>query len=165
MPSAISDLLEAGRARARDAFADRMPRGFGGGAEAEHDRPLADRPWQALSPDVARALRPELPALADEIVAAVSEGVPDYARPLEGPFGRALRAGVEDALGQFVAAVEDPEAARAMGRETYVNLGRGEMRAGRSLDALLAAYRIGARVAWRRLAAAGARGRPAPAPP
>ena len=36
-----------------------------------------------------------------------------------------------------------------------MNLGRGEMRAGRSLDALLAAYRLGARVAWRRLAAAG----------
>ena len=31
------------------------------------------------------------------------------------------------------------------------------MRAGRSLDALLAAYRLGARVAWRRLAAAGER--------
>jgi hypothetical protein len=106
---------------------------------------------------VAAALLPELPALADEIVTAVSEGVPDYARPLEGPFGRALRTGVEDALGQFVAAVENPEAGRATGRETYVNLGRGEMRAGRSLDALLAAYRIGARVAWRRLAAAGER--------
>ena len=39
----------------------------------------------------------------------------------------------------------------------YLNLGRGEMRAGRSLDALLAAYRLGARVAWRRLAAAGER--------
>ena len=38
-----------------------------------------------------------------------------------------------------------------------MNLGRGEMRAGRSLDALLAAYRLGARVAWRRLAAAGER--------
>ena len=39
----------------------------------------------------------------------------------------------------------------------YLNLGRGEMRAGRSLDALLAAYRLGARVAWRRFAAAGER--------
>ena len=38
-----------------------------------------------------------------------------------------------------------------------MDLGRGEMRAGRSLDALLAAYRLGARVAWRRLAAAGER--------
>jgi PucR-like helix-turn-helix protein len=164
MPPAISDLLEAGRARARDAFAERMPRGFGSAppgdpaaGAAEADRPLADRPWESLPPEVAASLRPELPALADEIVAAVSEGVPDYARPLEGPFGRALRAGVEEALGQFMAAIQDPEAARATGRETYVNLGRGEMRAGRSLDALLAAYRIGARVAWRRLASAGER--------
>jgi PucR C-terminal helix-turn-helix domain len=157
---AIGDLLEAGRARARDAFAERMPRGFGqrdGGPAGTAERPLADRPWESLPPEVARALRPELPALADEIVTAVSEGVPDYARSLEGDFGRALRAGVEDALGQFVAAVEDPESARQNGRETYVDLGRAEMRAGRSLDALLAAYRIGARAAWRRLVAAGER--------
>ena len=167
MTPAISELLEAGRARARDAFAERMPRGFGAPSrdapgEAPPDgsgtgRPLADRPWESLPPEVARALRPELPALADEIVRAVSEGVPDYARPLEGDFGRALRAGVEEALGQFVAAVEDPESARQNGRQTYVDLGRTEMRAGRSLDALLAAYRIGARAAWRRLVAAGER--------
>ena len=35
------------------------------------------------------------------------------------------------------------------------DLGRREVRAGRSLDALLSAYRTGARVAWRRLAALG----------
>jgi hypothetical protein len=167
MKPALSDLLEAGRARARDAFAERMPRGFGApspdaASEAPPDgsgagRPLADRPWESLPPEVALALRPELPALADEIVRAVSDGVPDYARPLEGDFGRALRAGVEEALGQFVAAVEDPESARRDGRQTYVDLGRAEMRAGRSLDALLAAYRIGARAAWRRLVAAGER--------
>jgi hypothetical protein len=157
MAPAITDLLEAGRARARGAIAERMPRGFGPSRDPGPAGPLADRPWVSLPAGVADALRPELPALADEIVAAISAGVPDYARPLEGPFGRALRTGVEEALGQFAAAVEDPEAARADGRETYVNLGRGEMRAGRSLDALLAAYRIGARVAWRRLAAAGER--------
>ncbi len=39
-------------------------------------------------------------------------------------------------------------------REIYVELGRGELRAGRPLEALLAAYRLGARVAWRRQAAA-----------
>jgi hypothetical protein len=159
MRPAITDLLEAGRARARDAFAERVPRGLGNAQPQEADAagPLADRPWESLPPEVARALRPELPALADEIVTAVSRGVPDYAGPLEGPFGRALRTGVEEALGQFIAAVEEADPARATGRETYVNLGRGEMRAGRSLDALLAAYRIGARVAWRRLAAAGER--------
>jgi hypothetical protein len=118
-------------------------------------RVIVDQPWAGLPREVADVLRPELPALADEIIGAVSEGVPDYRRSMEGEFGRALRVGVEEALRQFLAMVENPESGRGPGREVYVNLGRGEMRAGRSLDALLAAYRIGARVAWRRLAAAG----------
>jgi hypothetical protein len=118
---------------------------------------VAEHPWEALSPEVADVLRPELPGLADEIVDELSHGVPDYARPLEGPFGQALRYGVEEALGRFTTIVETPGANPDEGREVYVNLGRGEMRAGRSLDALLAAYRLGARVAWRRLAAAGER--------
>jgi hypothetical protein len=117
----------------------------------------ADQPWETLPPDVAAVLRPELPALADEIIAEIGDAVPAYARPLEGPFGLALRTGVVEALRQFTAMLEDPAGGRGAGREVYVNLGRGEMRAGRSLDALLAAYRVGARVAWRRLAAAGER--------
>src|SRR5439155_17673374 len=40
---------------------------------------------------------------------------------------------------------------------TYVRLGAGEFRAGRSLDDLLAAYRLGARLAWRRFVEAGTR--------
>src|SRR5215213_2172283 len=118
---------------------------------------VAEHPWEALPPEVAAVLRPELPGLADEIVAELSRGVPDYARPLEGPFGQALRAGVEEALGRFTTFVGSPGTDPDAGSEVYLNLGRGEMRAGRSLDALLAAYRLGARVAWRRLAAAGER--------
>jgi len=118
---------------------------------------VAEHPWEALPPEVAEVLRPELPGLADEIVAELSRGVPDYARPLKGPFGKALRSGVEEALGRFISMVDNPRANRVADREVYLNLGRGEMRAGRSLDALLAAYRLGARVAWRRLAAAGER--------
>jgi hypothetical protein len=118
---------------------------------------VAEHPWEALPPEVADVLRPELPGLADEIVAELSRGVPDYARPLEGPFGQALRAGVEEALGRFTTFVGSPRTDPDAGSEVYLNLGRGEMRAGRSLDALLAAYRLGARVAWRRLAAAGER--------
>ncbi len=118
---------------------------------------VAEHPWEGLPPEVADVLRPELPALADEIVDELSRGVPDYARPLEGPFGQALRTGVEEALGRFTTILENPGADPEAGREVYVDLGRGEMRAGRSLDALLAAYRLGARVAWRRLAAAGER--------
>ena len=108
-----------------------------------------------LPPELAAALRPTLPDLAQEIIAAIGREVPDYARPLEGPFGRALRVGVERALARFVDEIEDPGAGDGGAREIYVALGRGEMRAGRSLDALLSAYRIGARLAWERFVAAG----------
>jgi PucR C-terminal helix-turn-helix domain len=50
--------------------------------------------------------------------------------------------------------VERPDRDRSAGRIVYVRLGRGEAREGRTLEALLAAYRIGARVAWRRVAEA-----------
>jgi hypothetical protein len=111
---------------------------------------------ERLPPELAVALRPVLPGLAEDIIGAIGREVPDYARPLEGPFGRALRVGVEMALRRFVedlvtpGAVDDPRS-----RETYVALGRGEMRAGRSLDALLSAYRLGARIAWERCVEAG----------
>jgi len=100
-------------------------------------------------------LAPQLPAVADEIIAAISEGVPDYARPLEGPFGRGLRRGVEEALRRFLDLFGSDSDEPDPRREIYVELGRGELRAGRPLEALLAAYRLGARVAWRRLADAG----------
>jgi hypothetical protein len=108
-----------------------------------------------LPPELAAALRPALPDLAQEIIAAIGRDVPDYVRPLEGPFGRALRVGVQRALARFVDAIESPGAGDGGAREIYVALGRGEMRAGRSLDALLSAYRIGARLAWERFVAAG----------
>lgn len=100
-------------------------------------------------------MRPELPGLRDEIVTAIAADVPDYARPLEGAFGRGIRLGVEEALRNFADLIEDPDSPRATSRDVYVQLGAGELRQGRSLDALQAAYRVGARVAWRRVAAAG----------
>lgn len=89
-----------------------------------------------------------MPGLADEILSAIRAEVPEYARPLRGEFGRGIRTGVEQALRRFLAPAGDPE---AESDAIYRALGRGEHRAGRSLDALQAAYRIGARVAWRRV--------------
>lgn len=109
-----------------------------------------------LPSTLADALRPGLPDLAEEIIGAIGQEVPEYRRPLEGPFGQGLRYGVERALGRFVDTLVDPRAADATDRrEVYVELGRGEMRAGRSLDALLSAYRLGARIAWERCVALG----------
>jgi hypothetical protein len=108
-----------------------------------------DRPWSELPGDLADVLRPELPGMTDEIIDAVRAGVPAYARPIEGSFGAGLRVGVEAALAQFI---EEVGGAPQSGyREVYWQLGRGEWRSGRSLEALLGAYRLGARVAWRRL--------------
>jgi hypothetical protein len=115
---------------------------------------VADQPWHELPSDIAGVLRPALSDAADEIIEAVRT-VPAYARPLEGPFGAGIRAGVQEALRHFLAEIEaGGPVARS---DVYSALGRGEMRAGRSLDSLLSAYRVGARVAWRRFAAAGVR--------
>jgi hypothetical protein len=114
-------------------------------------------PWRGLPSEVASLIEPELDAIGAETLAAIAREVPEYARPLEGGFGRGIRTGVEEALRQFVALIRDPEAGRGVGREVYVALGRGELRQGRTLDSLQAAYRVGARVAWRRFSAAGRR--------
>ena len=113
-------------------------------------------PWRALPAGLADAIEPELPAATEEILATIAEEVPEYARPLEGAFGVAIRTGVSEALRQFVALLRDPDAGRP-GRDVYVGLGRGEHREGRTLDALQSAYRVGARVAWRRVSAAARR--------
>src|SRR5918994_851133 len=114
-------------------------------------------PWRALPADIADLLEPELDAITDEILATIAREVPDYARPLEGSFGRGVRTGVTEALRQFVELVRSPSGDRGPGREVYAALGAGELREGRTLDALQSAYRVGARVAWRRLAAAATR--------
>lgn len=108
-----------------------------------------------LPPSLAAALRPVLPELAEATIAAIGREVPDYARPMEGPFGQGVRLGVQRALSRFVDLIADPEAEDGGGaRAVYRALGEGEARAGRSLDALLAAYRLGARMAWERFVAA-----------
>src|SRR3954452_23858376 len=102
------------------------------------------------------ALRTALPDLADDIIAAIATEVPDYSRAMEGRFARGVRFGVEVALSRFVDGLAG-EPVEAGPRDAYLRLGAGEYRAGRSLDALLAAYRVGARLAWRRFVEAGTR--------
>jgi PucR C-terminal helix-turn-helix domain len=97
-------------------------------------------------------LRPELPAIVDEVIAAVQQAVPAY-RVLDAN----VRTGVRQALEGFIELREGKASARLPARDVYVRFGRGEARSGRPLDALLQAYRVGAQAAWRGLAAAGDR--------
>src|SRR5215218_9573337 len=109
-----------------------------------------------LSPRAADALRATLPDLADDIIGGIAAEVPDYQRAMEGRFARGVRYGVEIALSRFVDVLAGDPADQGP-RDTYAQLGAGEYRAGRSLTALLAAYRVGARLAWRRFVDTGTR--------
>jgi DNA-binding CsgD family transcriptional regulator len=112
------------------------------------------RPWQALDPAVSAAIAPVLGTVADEITEAIANAIPEYRQPMGGEFGRGVRTAIEETLRQFVEQLGRPAGGERPGREVYIALGRGEFRAGRSLDALQGAYRVGARIAWRRISEA-----------
>jgi hypothetical protein len=114
-----------------------------------------ENPWYRLDSSLVDVLRPALDETATEMIQAVVASVPAYSRPLEGDFGFGIVAGVQAALSHFLAEIETGGPVGRRG--VYRALGQGEMRSGRSLDSLLTAYRIGARVAWRRFAAIGVR--------
>lgn len=107
-----------------------------------------------LPAGVTESLRHALPDVAGHAVAAIVAEVPAYAGALTGEMGTKIELAVRAALGGFLnlASRRAGPAPLAASLEGAYALGRGEARSGRSLDALLAAYRVGARVAWRELA-------------
>jgi hypothetical protein len=110
-------------------------------------------PWAEVPARVGVAMRPSIAAMVDAVIAAVRVEVPEYDRPLEGEFGRLIRAGTTAAFEQFVELFGDDRPPDDLA--IYETLGRAEHREGRTLDALQSAYRIGARVAWRYMVAFG----------
>jgi hypothetical protein len=112
----------------------------------------------ALDPEIASRLRGRLPAVAEQTVLAVVAEVPGYAGAFGGELRVNIERGVQMALGGFVRLAEnardgDPRIPLQPALEGAYELGRGEARDGRTMDALLGAYRVGARVAWRELSA------------
>ncbi|HEY0645064.1 MAG TPA: helix-turn-helix domain-containing protein [Nocardioides sp.] len=107
-----------------------------------------------LDPQVADALRSQLVDVADRVVLTIIEEVPSYAGAFSGRMGEVIRNAVQLALGGFLtlATRQDPKAPKAPAIEGAYQLGRGEARSGRTVEALLAAYRVGARVSWRDMA-------------
>ncbi|KAA1427617.1 PucR family transcriptional regulator [Nocardioides antri] len=110
-----------------------------------------------LPPEVTVAMRAALPMVAEDVVAAVIDEVPSYTDAFSGPMGETIRSAVQLALGGFLSAAErrrgNEQTRMAPAIEGAYQLGRGEARSGRSSEALLSAYRIGAGVAWQRLSA------------
>lgn len=108
-----------------------------------------DRP-DALPPGLAAIFRPHLPSLAEAIIVAIRDKIPEFARPMEGPYGQIMRTGVKQALTSFVDRIADPGAPLGHRDEVARMLGRRQAEEGRSLDSLQAAYRVGSQVAWQR---------------
>ncbi|MDO3686160.1 CdaR family transcriptional regulator [Micromonospora sp. C28ISP2-4] len=107
-----------------------------------------------LDAGVADTLRAGLPMVAERTVSAITAEVPDYSGALTGAMRAKIENAVRIALGTFLQLIEgtqafDPSTPLAPALEAAYALGSGEARSGRSMDALLAAYRVGARVAWR----------------
>ena len=101
-------------------------------------------------------MQAELPAVAERTVATIVVEVPSYADAFSGEMGRAISNAVQLALGGFLnlaTATGEVDPSRPIGPalDGAYALGRGEVRSGRSMDSLLAAYRVGARVAWRHM--------------
>ena len=85
-------------------------------------------------------------------------GASAYTDPPWGRMGQNIENAVQASLGAFLRlATRGGDSARTprwlRRLDGAYELGRGEARDGRSIDALLAAYRVGARVAWRELSA------------
>ncbi|MBV9351745.1 MAG: helix-turn-helix domain-containing protein [Mycobacterium sp.] len=111
-----------------------------------------------LPETVLSAMWSALPSVAERTVAAVVAEVPSYADAFSGPMGRTIEKAVQQALEGFLKEATEPRAAPGAtsigpALDGAYTLGRGEARNGRSTDVLLAAYRVGARTAWRDLSA------------
>jgi sugar diacid utilization regulator len=112
----------------------------------------------SIPPAVAAAMRRGLPSVAETTVAAIVVEVPSYADAFGGEMGRTIENAVELALGGFLELASaggggDASTPIQPALDGAYALGRGEARSGRSMDALLGAYRVGARVSWRHMAA------------
>ncbi|NGY64400.1 PucR family transcriptional regulator [Lentzea sp. NEAU-D13] len=96
---------------------------------------------------LAQRLRDDLPSVADEVEREVRRQVPEFAQP----DGGNLRTGVVQALTFFIEHVADPNRSGEAITATYYELGWNTALAGRSLETLQSALRVGGLQAWRLL--------------
>lgn len=98
-------------------------------------------------------MREELPSLIDEIVNEIRTTIPEYNRPLDGPYGEALVRGVERNVTGFVDWLAQPAAPLDRRDDICRKLGEFEAYEGRRLATLQLAYQIAALASWRRIVA------------
>jgi hypothetical protein len=112
-------------------------------------------PWWSLPADLGARLAPAAERVTQQIIDVVPDQIPAYAITRTERFNEVLYLGVHGALKQLLSLPgTDSPALDEHSRELVAALGAGEYRQGRSMDALLAAYRTGARITFRGLSEA-----------
>lgn len=116
-------------------------------------------PNEPLPRDIADALHAELHATAAEIFDAVPREVPAYSEIFTSELGERVQTTIEMMLAGFLFVSCGPQPDRrgidpAAVESAAFQLGQYEAQVGRSVDALNASFRLGARIAWRHWSAA-----------
>jgi hypothetical protein len=108
---------------------------------------------QEVRTAVVGVLRPTIGRLTDEVLASVVDAVPPFQEWWGGNVD--VRDGVAQGITGFLELLEAGSEERLPGRDVFFDFGRSELRAGRSVGSVLAAYRVGAQAAWRGMADTG----------
>jgi hypothetical protein len=107
---------------------------------------------QEVRTAVVGALRPAFGRLTDEVLTSV-EAVPPFQERWGGSLD--VRDGVEQGLRGFLERLESGSEEQLAGHDVFFDFGRSQLRAGRSVNSVLAAYRVAAQAAWRGMADTG----------
>jgi hypothetical protein len=78
--------------------------------------------------EVAKILRPYITATADEMVREIRAQIPEFARPSDDTYDKAVRLSVEQALARFLDLLDGRGDVRDSWRDFYRAIGAGEMR-------------------------------------
>lgn len=141
---------------ADDTFPDdRAP----GAAHAPEGRTPFRSAWRDVPPrqvrEFAALALEEVPALAQDILREIRAEYPGLPVVLDDSGEPMALIGIRRALEGFVKEIASQEGRPRYHLEVFQEFGRGEGLHGRSLDSLQAIYRLGVRLAWRRLAEIG----------
>lgn len=119
------------------------------------------RAWQDVpAPHVeqfARCALAAMPDLAEDILSAIRREHPGLPLGLDETGEPMALIGIRRAIEHFVEHLASGADTPHVPPQVFQDFGRGEVLQGRSLDSLQAVYRLGIRLAWRRLAEIGTR--------
>ncbi|WP_241838168.1 helix-turn-helix domain-containing protein [Streptomyces sp. CB03234] len=114
----------------------------------------ADLPHRQVREFADRAMA-EVPALAQEILDTICREHPRMPLLVDDSGELVALVGIRRALEEFLQHLVRGSGSPQLHLEVFQDFGRGEGQQGRTLDSLQAVYRLGVRLAWRRLAEIG----------